>query len=100
MDVTQSLKVQGITGTSVSWRGGLVDAVFDLIGDFDGNGITTPDLNPGYVNGSDYVTWTTQLGMTGSNLSADADDDGDVDAADRTLWSDHFGNSLELVNVA
>ncbi len=99
LDVTESLTVRGIAGaTSVAWRGDVVDAIFDLIGDFDGNGVTTPD--DGFVTGNDYLIWQTQLGMTGSNLSADADDDGDVDADDRDLWAAHFGNSLALLNVA
>ncbi|MCC6494436.1 MAG: hypothetical protein IT424_15605, partial [Pirellulales bacterium] len=73
------------------------DPVFDLLGDFSGDGIVSDD---GAVNGDDYLTWLTQSGFSGADYGADADDDGDVDAADLALWSAGFGEALSLTNVS
>ncbi len=100
LDISDSLVVRGIQGeTSVAWRAGVVDAVFDLLGDFDGDGIN------GDVDGSDFLTWQLQNGsgsVDPSNwglFSADGDDDGDVDAADLAVWSANFGNTLGVIGV-
>jgi hypothetical protein len=43
-----------------------------------------------------------QNGSTRSleQFSADGDDDDDVDSADYSVWSGHFGNSFQLYDVA
>ncbi len=100
LDISDSLTVRGIAGaTSVAWRSGVVDAVFDLLGDYNGDGINNPD--DGYTSGGDFLTWQQQNGSTGvpNQFSADGDDDGDVDAADLTIWQDHYGNFLSLLGV-
>jgi hypothetical protein len=100
LDIRESMAIQGAGAsgvTSVKWRPGVVDAVFDLIGDFTGNGISSAD--DGWVDGSDFLIWQSTLGST-TDLRADADDDGDVDGADYSLWSAEFGNSLALANIA
>jgi hypothetical protein len=100
LDITQTMVIRGsgIAGaTSVKWRLGVVDAVFDLLGDYNGNGVTTQDN--GWVEGSDWMIWQQQLGSTGPNLSADGDDDGDVDGADLTVHTAHYGNTLEVIGI-
>ena len=67
------------------------DAVFDLWGDFNGDGVSDAS-----VSGSDYLIWQQQNGMTGSNLAADADDDGDVDGDDYDIWDANYSFSLDI----
>jgi hypothetical protein len=101
LDIHQSLTIRGsgIAGaTIVRWRPELAsDAVFDLLGDYNGNGISSADN--GNVGSEDYTVWQDSLGATGENLRADGDDDGDVDQADRTVWLTHWGNTLTLTKV-
>jgi len=97
LDISDSLTIrragvplaQGVS--AVQWRFGVTDAVFDLLGDFTGDGINSPD--DGDVDGADFMAW-----MVGSS-SADGDDDGDVDGDDLAVWSANFGNTLTLLNV-
>jgi hypothetical protein len=101
LDITDSLKLRGVTGfTSVEWRPGVIDAIFDLIGDFDGNGLADSE-DDGDVDGRDLLTWQRQFGEeNGIGLlqsSADADDDGDVDGDDNTLRAANYNNSLEIL---
>lgn len=102
LDIKDQLVVRGVQGlTSVSWKTGVVDSVFDLLGDYGNSGSVDQD-----VNAADYTVWNAQNG-TGSGTSvdweqyaADGDDDGDVDAADYALWQAYYGNSLDLFDVA
>ena len=50
---------------------------------------------------ADYVVWQTQNGSTGvpGQFTADGDDDGDVDQDDYDIWSQNFGNSLQLFEL-
>jgi CSLREA domain-containing protein len=99
LDITQSLTICGTgpTGTTtVKWRLGVVDAIFDLIGDFNGDGITSPD--DGQVSGTDFNIWQQTLGSM-SDLRADADDNGIIQGADKDLWALYFGNTLTLTNL-
>jgi hypothetical protein len=96
IDVKQSAIIRGIAGrTSIGWKAGVVDKVFDLLGDYAGGG----DANN--VTTADYVVWQFQNGSAGTyeQFAADGDDDGDVDADDYTIWAQHFGNTLQLVDV-
>jgi hypothetical protein len=67
----------------------IVDAVFDLLGDYNNDG----EADAGAVSSADYTIWQDQNGSVGlpEQFSADGDDDGDVDQADYTLSSQHFG---------
>ena len=101
LDVNGSLTVRGVSNlTNVAWKVGVVDSVFDLLGDFNQDGQTTQD-----VDGSDFLTWQRQFGsgsVDPSNwelFSADGDDDGDVDGDDLDVWISHYGNTLDLHNV-
>jgi hypothetical protein len=103
LDIGDSLTIRGAGGVTnamgagpkVSWRTGTaVDAVFDLLGDYNGDGITTAD--DGNVTSADWVLWQNAVGST-TDLRADGNDNGVVDAADETVWSSHFGNTLQLV---
>ncbi len=96
LEITDSLTIRGITGaTSVAWRQGAVaDDVFELIGDYNNNGITNQQQAD--VNTADVVVWISQNGLMGSNLAADGNDDGVVNEADCDLWNSHFGNWLML----
>ncbi|MDC0936619.1 hypothetical protein OAS39_10055 [Pirellulales bacterium] len=99
LDITESLVIRGVSNaTSVAWTPGIVDAVFDLLGDFSGDGITSPD--DGDVDGSDYLTWSQQNGSQNGTYSADADDDGDVDDDDLDIWQEYYGNTLELFDIS
>jgi hypothetical protein len=85
LDVIQRLTVRGVDGsTSVAWRSGAVaDKVFELVGDYNLNGI---------VDTADYVLWQTN----------DGDDDGVTggDQGDYDAWANHYDNTLELLGVA
>jgi CSLREA domain-containing protein len=51
LDVTDSLSVRGVAGrTSVAWRLGVVDKVFELLGDYNNDGVAG-----GGVNAADYT---------------------------------------------
>ena len=77
---------------SVAWAPELAaDNVFELVGDYNGNGV---------VDTADHTNWTNQNGQSGPGLSADGDDDGDVDSADYILWSTHFNITLTLDGVS
>ncbi|MGL4514777.1 MAG: dockerin type I domain-containing protein [Lacipirellulaceae bacterium] len=97
LDVKKSMSIRGVTGsTSVAWKPDVIDAVFDLLGDYDGDGVAG-----GAVNAGDYTVYAEQLGSVGNweQFSADGDDDGDVDSADHAIWSLYYGNTLSLLNV-
>jgi hypothetical protein len=93
IEVDQSTIIRGIAGaTTVGWAPGLAaDKVFELVGDYNENGV---------VDTADHTNWTNQNGQSGPGLSADGDDDGDVDSADYTLWSTHFNITLTLDGVS
>lgn len=98
LDVKQSLVVRGVTDrTSITWKAGVADDVFDLLGDY--NIVGAPDANT--VSSGDYVTWQSQSGSTGTyeQFVADGDDDGDVDQDDYYIWSQHYGNTLQLFDI-
>ena len=98
LDIKDSLTLRGVTGeTSVSWTPGVVDDIFDLLGDFTGDGISSND--DGDVDGADYLAWSQQSGSTGGVFSADGDDDGDVDGDDLALWSNYYGNTLDIFDI-
>ena len=97
MQDSDTLTVRGIQGvTSVEWRAGLaVDAVFDLLGDFDGNG---------NVGGNDALEWQRQFNSGVGNpqletFSADGDDDGDVDGDDLDVFGANYDNWLYLFDI-
>ena len=105
LDVKDSLIIRGVgspsgSATSIGWRDDIVDDVFDLLGDFDNDGQATQG-----VAGSDFNTWQQQNGSGNQNssnwgaYSADADDDGDVDGDDYNLWSQHYGNALDVFDI-
>jgi hypothetical protein len=75
--------------TKVSWMAGaVVDKTFELLGDYDGTG---------NVDGGDYLEWQYEFENPGSSdLSADGDDDGDVDMLDLDAYGAHEGNTLLL----
>jgi len=90
LDIKESLIVRGVADqTSVAWKPGIVDAVFELLGDCSRDGI---------VNAADYTVWCDTLGST-TDLRADGDDDGVVDADDYTIWTQNFGHTLQLFDV-
>jgi len=90
LDVSDSVVIRGVAGrTSVAWKPGIVDAVFELLGDSSHDGI---------VDAVDYTVWRNALGST-TDLRADGDDDGVVDADDYTIWQQNFGHTLQLFDV-
>jgi hypothetical protein len=105
LDITDKLSIRGsgLSGaTSVTWRPGVVDAVFDLVGDYNGDGIISQD--DGQVSGDDFLIWQQQYGsgttgVTLEQFSADGDDDGDVDGADLAVWDQYYGNQLFQSNI-
>jgi hypothetical protein len=48
----------------------------------------------GEVNAADYTVWRDSIGQTGPGLAADGDGDQVVDAQDYEAWKYHFGESL------
>jgi hypothetical protein len=98
LDVKNSVTIRGVQGrTSVAWMAGVVDKVFDLLGDYNNDG----EADYGSVSAADYTIWQNQNGSSGGleQFSADGDDDGDVDAADYDIWHDNYGHALDLVDV-
>ena len=93
LDIRESLIVRGVNGQStVKWRTGIVDAVFDLLGDYNGDGIAN-GVDNGSVGTEDYTIWRNTLGST-TNLIADGNDNGIVDQNDWNIWNSHYGNTL------
>ena len=106
LDVKKSLTVRGITTalTRVQWKPGVADAVFDLLGDFTGDGL---------VGGADdgdrrrprlFITGRPNMARalarrSSMTFSADGDDDGDVDSADLAIWQAYYSNLLSLTNL-
>ncbi len=102
IDVKDKLVVRGVRNrTEVAWKAGVVDSVFDLIGDFNQDGQSDQD-----VNAADRTVWQDSNGSGSGAASdwevyaADGDDDGDVDASDEALRIAYYGNSLDLFDVA
>ena len=82
----------------VDWKTGVVDEVFDLLGDANVEG----QADFGSVSAADYTIWQDQEGSVGAwgQFSADADDDGDVDSSDYAIWSANYGHTLQLFDVS
>lgn len=102
LDITSSLVVRGVANGSsnlseVRWRQGVVDAVFDLIGDFNGNA-TGSVVDDGVVDSIDYGIWFSTRGSR-TDLRADANDSGYVENLDYGFWSLYFGNTFTRFNV-
>ena len=104
LDISDSLRVRGVDNSvsNVRWRQGVIDAVFDLLGDYDGNGLAgSPDY--GDVEGYDYILWSRQNGQANGigvgQSSADGNDDGEVDGEDLVIWQDNYGNTLDLFDL-
>jgi CSLREA domain-containing protein len=93
LEVNESLTIRGVDSiTRVAWRpGAAADKVFELWGDYNSN-LT--------VDSGDYVLWSKQRGSTGAGIASDGDENGVVDNADYTIYQNHFGNTLTLLNVA
>jgi len=101
LDIKDHLIIRGVSNkTSVSWKAGIVDDIFDLLGDFNNDGQAQQG-----VSGSDFFVWQQQNGSGSQSSSnwnqytADADDDGDVDQDDKDIWSLYNGNSLSLFDI-
>jgi hypothetical protein len=76
---------------------------------FEGGGPLRPaqgnfdddSLPAGDVDGSDFLTWQRNLGLTGTALPSqgDADADMDVDGADLATWKANFGKDPAFTNA-
>ena len=54
---------------------------------------TLGDYNgDGNVDAADYTVWRDSLGRTGTGLAADGDGNGLVDSGDYELWKTNYGN--------
>jgi hypothetical protein len=53
------------------------------------------------VNAADETVWNDTEGGTPEpgEITADGDDDGDIDSADYTIWTTYFGKTLSVFNV-
>lgn len=94
LDITGSLTIRGIgTATSIQWPPGVVDRVFELVGDYNGDGT---------VGAADQTVWNDTQGATPDpgDITADGDDDGDIDEDDEDVWTAHFGYTFALFNVS
>ena len=61
----------------------------------------TGDYNfDGQVNAADFSVWLSSLGQTGVNLPADGDRNGTVQQADYEVWKNNFGNNSAVVSIA
>jgi hypothetical protein len=86
-----SLTLRGVSNYSkVGWRpGAIADKVFELLGDYNSN--TTVDTG-------DYVVWRNADPI--DDPIADGNDDGTVDAADKTVRDNNYGNYFVREGVA
>jgi hypothetical protein len=93
LDIKDSLVIRGITGpSSVHWKSGVTDAVFELLGDYNGNGT---------VDAADYTVWRDHLGQTvAPGTNGDGTDSGVVEQADYDIWSANLGHTLTLIGVS
>ncbi|MEX2168913.1 MAG: hypothetical protein WD851_06365 [Pirellulales bacterium] len=92
LEVEQSLIILGVgtSFTSVQWRpDAVVDKVFELRGDYNGDGT---------VNAADYTVWQNTLHST-TDLRADGDDNGTVQQADYNVWYARIGFTLTLTGI-
>jgi hypothetical protein len=92
IDVKDSVIIRGVAGkTQIAWKAGVTDAVFELLGDYDGNG---------GVDTADYTVWGDHLGQAVAQGShGDGDDNGTVEQADLQVWSDNYGHTLQLFDI-
>ena len=76
----------GSNQTTVDATALAISQIFNnyLIADFDGSGA---------VNGSDFLTWQSNVGSGTTFAEGDADNDGDVDGDDLDLWEANSGGS-------
>jgi len=103
LNITDSLTLRGAgTGTtrlgsvSVEWSKGLeADSVFELLGDFNNNGVVDSDGDRDIWNENEnygtLVDATFEMG--------DADGDGDVDGQDFLLRQQNLGNTLSIFGI-
>jgi hypothetical protein len=98
LDIKQSLIIRGVTGsTSVTWRvGAAADAVFDLLGDYNGDGMSSTDS--GLVDDGDYIIWRATKNQS-VDLRADGNDDGTVNQLDYDVYRSHVDNALTLLGA-
>jgi hypothetical protein len=70
-----------------------VDRLFELVGDYNGDGT---------VGAADYTVWQDTQGATPdpAAVTADGDDDGDIDGLDDDVWTAYSGNTFSLFNVS
>ncbi len=102
LDISDSLTIRGVRSdlTTVAWEDPTeCDVVFDLLGDYTGDGFLSAD--DGDVGGPDFIAWQQQEGASGGVgvFSADGDDDGDVDSYDLDIWSMHSDNTLDIWDI-
>jgi hypothetical protein len=98
LDILESLTIRGIDGqTRVGWRAGIVDAVFELSGDYNGDGLGN-GLDNGMVDTDDYTIWRNTLGLN-NDLRADGDDNGIIEQADWQIWKSGRTNTLTVTGV-
>jgi CSLREA domain-containing protein len=92
LDVKDSLVVRGVAGkTQIGWPAGVVDEVFKLAGDYNGNGT---------VDAADYTVWQDHLNQSvTSGTSGDGNDNGTVEQADYDLWAAYYGHTLALFDI-
>jgi hypothetical protein len=49
------------------------------------------------VDGEDFLIWQRGVGLPGDNSQGDANNDGNVNAADLTIWGNQFGQPVPLL---
>ncbi len=99
LDISDKLIVRGIstgtpeTSTRRQWRLGVIDKQFELLGDYDENGLAFED-----VDGRDYLIYQQTFGST-TDLRADGNDDGIINGLDGAIGSENYGNTFQLFDV-
>jgi hypothetical protein len=93
LDITDSLTIRGIgTATTVGWTPGVIDRVFELVGDYNGDNQVTL---------ADRTIWVDTQNSTAdpAAVTADGDDNGVVDPDDEDEYLAHSDNMFSLLNV-
>jgi len=94
LDVKKSMTIRGVADrTHVEWKPGIVDKVFDLLG--DGNNDGQADYNS--VSSADYTIWQDQNGSTGALEQFSADRNYVNDEPASVLVSSHVLGDRERV---
>jgi autotransporter-associated beta strand protein len=92
LGATAAARTTELSGSQITFKNGFTPPT--PVGNADFNGDT-------FVNGSDFLIWQRNLGVTGqtNNNRGDANNDTVVNANDLQIWKDQFGVGSETFTI-